>query len=236
MMIKLYPSQSRYSGDMGWLQCNFSFSFADFQDPDNVQFGPLRVFNDDYIQPTKGFGTHPHRDMEIVTFALAGQLEHKDNTGGHEILKPGEVQRMSAGTGVLHSEINSSSDQVANTLQLWFLPKERGIQPSYEQRAYDQEAMVGRLLPVVSGRGERQENLTFIHQDLTIYMSKLEPGQSIPFHQEEGRRIYVFLIEGDLKLNEDYRLARRDAARITEVTDLDLASEHGAHLMLIDLP
>lgn len=235
-MIELYPATSRYSGDMGWLQCNFSFSFADYHDPDNIQFGPLRVFNDDYIQPTKGFGTHPHRDMEIVTFALEGQLEHKDNTGGHEILKPGEVQRMSAGTGVLHSEINSSLDQVANTLQLWFLPKERGIQPSYEQRAYDQEAMIGQLLPIVSGREGKQENVTYIHQDLTIYMSKLEPGQSIPFHQEEGRRIYVFLIEGDLRLNEEHELARRDAARITEVTDLVLKSEQGAHLMLMDLP
>jgi redox-sensitive bicupin YhaK (pirin superfamily) len=234
-MIKIYPSESRYSGSIGWLQYNFSFSFADHHDPSNLSFGPLRVFNDDNIQPGKGFGTHPHRDMEIVTFVLKGQLQHEDNTGGKEILRPGEVQRMSAGTGILHSEINSSPDEVANTLQLWFLPQEKGLTPSYEQRAYDQNAMKNHLLPVVSGRVET-ENVTYIHQDMTIYMSELEAGKAVAFTQDKDRRIYVFVIEGELTLNKDSKLKKRDAARITDVTQLDIESGQGTSFMLIDLP
>jgi redox-sensitive bicupin YhaK (pirin superfamily) len=234
-MIKIYPAESRYSGDLGWLQCNFSFSFADYYDPSNMSFGPLRVFNDDYIQPQKGFGTHPHRDMEIVTFALKGQLEHKDNTGGHEILKPGEVQRMSAGTGILHSEINTSPTEVANILQLWFMPAEKGITPSYEQKAYDTQAAKNRLLPVVSNR-LKGDQIAYIHQDLTIYMSELEAGKSITFEQKPERKIYAFLIEGELTLGNDAKLKRRDAARITELAQLDIKAESDAHFMLIDLP
>lgn len=234
-MIKIYPAESRYSGDLGWLQHNFSFSFAGHYDPDNVQFGPLRVFNDDYIQPQTGFGTHPHRDMEIVTFAIKGQLEHKDNTGGNEILKPGQVQRMTAGTGILHSEMNTSPDEVANTLQLWFTPAETGLTPSYEQLEYDQNAMKNNLLPVVSN-DLKGDQIAYIHQDLTIYMSLLEEGKSLNFTQEEGRRIYIFLIEGDLVLNKEYTLKRRDAARITDQPSVAIMAQSDAHFMLIDLP
>jgi redox-sensitive bicupin YhaK (pirin superfamily) len=235
-MINIYPADSRYSGDHGWLQCNFSFSFADYTDPTNVSFGPLRVFNDDYIQPQKGFGTHPHRDMEIVTFALKGQLQHEDNTGGKETLRPGEVQRMSAGKGILHSEINSSQDEVANTLQLWFLPSEEGLAPSYEQIVYKQnDATKNQLLPVVSSR-VKAGNVATINQDLTIFMSDLDAGEKLAFHQEKNRRTYVFVIEGDLTLNKDSKLNRRDAARITDLTELDIETQEGASFMLIDLP
>jgi quercetin 2,3-dioxygenase len=235
-MIKLYPAESRYSGHHGWLQCNFSFSFADYYDPDNMGFGPLRVFNDDYIQPQNGFGTHPHRDMEIVTFVLSGQLQHKDNTGGEEVLKPGEVQRMTAGTGILHSEINNSEDQVTNSLQLWFQPEAKGLKPSYEQKAYDESAAVNALLPVVSNR-IKTEHTVHIHQDLTIYLSRLEAGHKLEFHQKSGRRIYLFLMEGELTLNGgEARLARRDAARITELESLQLETGSAAYFMLMDLP
>lgn len=234
-MIEIYPAEARYSANHGWLQCNFSFSFADYYDPDNMSFGPLRVFNDDYIQPQEGFGTHPHRDMEIVTFVVKGQLQHEDNTGGKEILRPGEVQRMSAGTGILHSEINSSKDEVANTLQLWFMPREKGLKPSYEQKAYNQEATKNNLLAVVSNRIQ-SDNTVYIHQDMTIYMTNLEKGKNLHFSQEKDRKIYVFVIEGDLVLNQDHRLKRRDAARMMEVTELDIHSETGATFMLMDLP
>lgn len=238
-MIKIYPAEARYSADLGWLQCNFSFSFADYKDPENMSFGPLRVFNDDYIQPQKGFGTHPHRDMEIVTFVLQGQLQHEDNTGGKEVIKPGEVQRMSAGTGILHSEINSSKDEVANTLQLWILPREKGLPPSYEQKAYDQDQMINNLLPVVSSR-IRDEKITYIHQDLTIFMAKLEAGKSIQFQQEPKRKIYLFVIEGEVSLSPEggftaQILQRRDAARMTDTEELEIRSNSGAHFMLIDL-
>jgi len=235
IVIKIYPAEERYSGNHGWLQCNFSFSFADYYDPSNLQFGPLRVFNDDYIQPLKGFGIHPHRDMEIVTFVLKGQLKHEDNTGGSEVLKPGEVQRMSAGTGILHSEMNSSTDEVTNSLQLWFHPSEKGIAPSYEQKKYDQMATKNQLLPVVSNR-IKSEDIAYIHQDLTIYMSDLDTDKNLTFKQEDSRKIYVFVIEGKLFLNEKYQLKRRDAARITDLTRLDLSSQEGASFMLIDLP
>lgn len=233
-MIKVYPAENRYSTKQGWLQANFSFSFANYYDPDNMSFGPLRVFNDDYIDAQNGFNTHPHRDMEIVTFILKGQLQHKDSTGGEEVLKPGQVQRMSAGTGVLHSEINNS-DEETNSLQIWFTPESKGIAPSYEQRDYDDEASRNALLPVVSGRFS-QEGLTTIHQDLTIYLSRPDAGTRLEFVQEPGRRIYVFVIEGEVVLNGEARLKRRDAARITDVTRLELEAASGAHLMVMDLP
>jgi quercetin 2,3-dioxygenase len=235
MMIKVYPAESRFSGNHGWLQCNFSFSFADYYDPDNMAFGPLRVFNDDYIQPQNGFGTHPHRDMEIVTFVLSGQLQHKDNTGGEEVLKPGEVQRMTAGTGILHSEINNSEDQVTNSLQLWFLPEAKGLTPSYEQKTYDETAARNALLPVVSNRMS-ERGITHIHQDLTIYMSRLDAGRRLEFMQESGRRMYLFLIEGELILNGGTKLKRRDAARITDLDRLEIEAGSEAHFMFMDLP
>jgi redox-sensitive bicupin YhaK (pirin superfamily) len=234
-MIRIYPAEERYSGDIGWLQSNFSFSFADRYDPENVNFGPLRVFNDDYIQPLKGFGTHPHRDMEIVTFALQGQLEHKDNTGGNEILRPGEVQRMTAGTGILHSEMNTSPDLAANTLQLWFLPSEKGLTPSYEQKTYDLKAAQNQLLPVVSSRIQAA-NLTYIHQDLSIFLSELQDGKKLNFTQEVSRNTYLFLIEGELTLNQEFKLNRRDAARMTDLIHLQIEATEDAFFMLIDLP
>ncbi|CAH1217265.1 Quercetin 2,3-dioxygenase [Paenibacillus plantiphilus] len=234
-MIKIYPAESRHSGSHGWLQYNFSFSFADYYDPDNVSFGPLRVFNDDYIQPLKGFGTHPHREMEIVTVALAGQLHHEDNTGGKETLRPGEIQRMSAGTGILHSEVNNSDTETANILQLWFMPNEQGLKPSYEQKTYDISAKKNHLLPIVSNRIQ-SEQIAHIHQDLTIYLSDLDAGQSLAFSQAAGRRIYLFVIEGEITLNKESALKKRDAARITDVTELAIDAASDASFMLIDLP
>jgi redox-sensitive bicupin YhaK (pirin superfamily) len=219
---------------MGWLQYNFSFSFADYYDPMNLNFGPLRVFNDDYIQPENGFHTHPHRNMEIVTFVLEGQLQHLDNTGGQALLVPGEVQRMSAGTGVLHSEVNTSKNCVTNSLQLWFMPKEQGIAPSYEQNPYDSLALKNALHKVVSGR-KKVDDVTYIHQDLDIYLSELEAGRSIVFTQEANRLTYVFVIEGQLSINGT-GLERRDAARITDSTTLELTALEQASFMFIDLP
>ncbi|MBP3965423.1 pirin family protein [Paenibacillus lignilyticus] len=234
-MIAIYPAASRHSGDLGWLQFNFSFSFADYYDPDNLNFGPLRVFNEDYIQPSKGFGTHPHRDMEIVTVVMKGELAHEDNTGGKEILRSGEVQRMTAGTGILHSEVNSSDTEVANLLQMWFLPEAKGLTPSYEQKAYDPAAMKNALLPIVSKRLQ-SETITSIHQDLTIYLSRLEAGNSVPFEQDAERKIFLFVMEGEVTLNGEHHLSRSDSARITDLEELVIASANGGQFMLIDLP
>lgn len=234
-MIQLYPSESRFSADHGWLKSNFSFSFADYYDPNNTNFGPLRVFNDDFVQPLKGFGMHPHRDMEIVSIVLTGQLKHMDNAGNSEVLKVGEVQRMSAGTGIIHSETNPSPNEEVNFLQLWFLPSEQGLTPSYEQKSYDLNAMKNDLLPVVSSRVQAK-HITHIHQDLTLYLSELDAGKSLSFKQDKDRRTYFFVIDGELTLNKDSKLGKRDAARTTDVTLLEIESEKGATFMLIDLP
>jgi len=233
-MIRIYPAASRYSANHGWLHSNFSFSFAEYHDPNNILFGPLRVFNDDLVQPENGFGAHPHREMEIVSIVLKGQLEHRDNMGHVEVLRPGEIQRMTAGTGVVHSESNPSTTEEVSFLQLWFLPNENGLEPSYEQLAYDQEALKNHLLPVVS-HTPTSKQVAKIHQDLTLYLSKLDGGNTLTFEQKAGRYIYVFVIDGELTLGGE-QLNKRDAARITDVTNLEIASGNGAHFMLIDLP
>ncbi|MGF7033164.1 redox-sensitive bicupin YhaK (pirin superfamily) [Paenibacillus mucilaginosus] len=232
-MISIYPAASRYSADHGWLQSNFSFSFGDYYDPDNTGFGPLRVFNDDTIQGGRGFGAHPHREMEIVSVVLQGELKHEDSTGHSAVTTFGEVQRMSAGTGIIHSEMNPSEEPVT-LLQLWFTPDTKGLEPSYETSRYEVTAMKNALLPVVSNR--TGEGVAHIHQDMTIYLSELEGGRELLFEQPEGRRIFVFVMEGGLTLNGEQALSRRDAARITGTPSLRVRSEQGAQCMLIDLP
>jgi quercetin 2,3-dioxygenase len=234
MTIQIYPAESRFTSDHGWLKTSHSFSFANYYDPNNVRFGPMRVLNDDFVQPLEGFGEHPHREMEIVSIVLKGQLQHTDSAGHSEIIRRGEVQRMSAGTGIFHSEMNPSATEEVNFLQLWFEPAERGLTPSYEQVKYDETKMKNALLPVVSNHSGEQ--IAHIHQDLTIYLSELEAGKSITFRQDENRKIFLFVIEGDLTLQNEHRLNRRDSARITDTTQLDIQTDTGAFFMLIDLP
>lgn len=233
-MIDVRKAGSRHKADHGWLKSSFHFSFADYYDPDNMGFGPLRVFNDDRVAPQSGFGSHPHREMEIVSIVLSGQLEHRDSTGRQEVIRPGEVQRMSAGTGIVHSEMNPSTTEEVKFLQLWFEPKQYGLTPSYEQKAYDPAKLANRLLPVVSSEGG--EETASIHQDLTLYLSRLQAGQAIPFEQKAGRRIYLFVMEGTLALNPDTFLETRDAARITATAKLDIRAKEDTYFMLIDLP
>jgi len=234
-MINVYPAESRFTASHGWLKTSHSFSFADYYDPKNMNFGPLRVLNDDWVKAGNGFGAHPHRDMEIVSIVLSGQLKHEDSTGGSEILHVGEIQRMTAGTGVVHSEYNPSTSEDVNFLQLWFLPEKNGLTPSYEQKAYDQQGLKNQLLPVVSNRYQ-SEQVAFIHQDLTLYLSELEAGKSIMFTQEADRKIFLFVIEGDLTLDEQTALKKRDSARMTNMKELKIKANTDAKFMLIDLP
>ncbi|WP_241737045.1 pirin family protein [Anoxybacillus flavithermus] len=215
--------------------CYFSFSFAEYFDRNNMHFGPLRVFNDDIIAPQRGFGAHPHQEMEIVTVVLKGQLEHRDNLGNHRIISFGEVQRMTAGTGIVHSEMNPSATEEVNLLQLWFLPEARGLTPSYEQVSYDIQKMKNRLLPIVS-KTQAGNEVAYIHQDITMYLSNLESNQHVTFQQQEGRRIYLFVIEGEITLNDETILHRRDAARITNTPILHITAKADSQFMLIDLP
>jgi redox-sensitive bicupin YhaK (pirin superfamily) len=232
-MINLYPASSRYSTDHGWLKSNFSFSFGDYYDPENSSFGPLRVLNDDIIAGGKGFGAHPHREMEIVTIVLKGQLKHEDSTGHSAITTFGQIQRMSAGTGIIHSEVNPGDEDVS-LLQLWFMPNEKKRPPSYETTNYDLGQLKNDLLPVVSNHSS--ETVAHIYQDMTIYLSDLEAGRSLEFNQDAGRRIFIFVIEGDLSLNETSQLKQRDSARIEAQEQLHIQTDSGALFMIIDLP
>lgn len=234
-MITVYPASSRYTADHGWLKSNFSFSFAEYYDPENMNFGPMRVLNDDFVKPQRGFGAHPHQEMEIVSIVLKGHLKHEDSAGHTAITTFGGVQRMSAGTGVIHSEVNPSATEDVNFLQLWFEPETYGLTPSYEQTKFDIEKMKNNLLPIVSKNSSSNE-IAHINQDLTIYLSDVEAGKEMNFTQKEGRRIFLFVIEGNLLINDDTALNNRDSARITEMNKLKIETKDGARFMLIDLP
>ncbi|HWO98213.1 MAG TPA: pirin family protein [Bacillus sp. (in: firmicutes)] len=233
-MIKVYREQDRFKANHGWLQSAFSFSFAEYFDPNNLNFGPMRVLNDDIVAPLRGFGAHPHKEMEIVSIVLSGYLKHEDSTGHSAVTTFGGVQRMSAGTGVVHSEINPSNDEEVNFLQMWFLPEKSGIAPSYEHTNFDVEKLKNSLLPVVSTNAG--ENIAHIHQDLTIYLSDLDTEHGLTFQQEAGRRIFLFVIEGELVLNEKEVLQKRDSARITDLQTLRIKANKDTRFMLIDLP
>ncbi len=235
-MIEVFKADSRYKADHGWLKSHFSFSFADYYDPNNIGFGPLRVLNDDSVQAGRGFGMHPHKDMEIVSIVLDGQLQHRDSYGHTATTTYGGIQRMSAGTGIMHSEMNPSETDTVSFLQIWFMPQERGIEPSYEQTEFPIAKLKNHLLPVVSQAGHKAGEIAYIHQDLTLYLSELEASQSLSFTQPEGRRMFLFVIEGEVLVNHDVALASRDSARITETATLNLQTTSGARLMLIDLP
>lgn len=231
-MIQIIPSEQRYKTSLGWLTSYHSFSFANYYDPENTQFGALRVFNDDLIQPGKGFDMHPHAEMEIMTYVIEGALEHRDSLGNKGIIQAGEVQRMSAGTGIYHSEYNYSDENPLRLLQIWFLPQKQKLTPSWEQKHFSKEQQLNRLLPVVSGHltGEALK----INQDVTVYLSCLEPGAHLSHHQDKNRRIYLFVINGELQLDQHY-LRKGDTARITERHHITISSHKGAELMLIDL-
>lgn len=232
-MIKHIKSDTRYTADHGWLKSRFSFSFADYYDPSNMGFGSLRVFNDDRVQPGGGFGTHPHRDMEIVTYVVDGALEHQDSMGNKGIIQTGEVQRMTAGTGILHSEYNASDKASVHFLQIWIMPREKGLTPSWEQKPFNVQEQPGRWVPLISA-GHVPDTL-HINQDVLIQAAVLEQGQKLDYKLAEGHLAHLFVIDGALELNGAYGLAPGDAVRISETADLSLHASKQAHVLLIDL-
>lgn len=232
-MITVIRSQERHHADMGWLSTYWHFSFADYYDPANMNWGALRVFNDDVVRPAQGFGSHSHRDMEIVTLVLEGELEHRDNQGNIGVVHPGEVQGMSAGTGIVHSEHNHSTDHPVHFIQLWIIPRTQGLPPRWEQRQFTLEDRSAKLLPVVS-EGDIPETLT-IDQDATIYVSALRAGQAVSHTSRADRWAYLFVIEGSLTLNGSL-LAAGDQARIANEPVLALKAEQDTEVILLDLP
>ena len=231
-MKQIIRSKDRYHHETDWLSTYWHFSFDHYYDPANQSFGPLRVFNDDVVQPGTGFPPHSHRDMEIITYVLEGELEHQDNLGNRGRVHPGEIQVMSAGTGITHAEYNPSKTDRLHLLQIWVLPLTRGLKPRWEQRRYSKAERQGRLLPVVSG--DDGETLR-IDQDAVISIAALDPGQSVAHALAPGRRAYAFVISGALELNGD-AVAAGDQARITEEPRLALAASAPTELILLDLP
>ncbi|WP_159887161.1 pirin family protein [Paenibacillus puerhi] len=232
-MIHIIPSDDRPVVDLGWLHSRPSFSFGEYYDPENTEFSVMRVCNDDVLAAGRGFGPHPHSDMEIVTIVLDGAVRHEDNLGNKEVVAAGQVQRMSAGSGLIHAEYNASEEEELRLLQLWFMPAERGLTPSFETCSYPQSGLTNALLPVVSQ--EAGEGIAGIHQDLTIYLSRVEAGQTVSFRQQEGRRIYVYAMEGKADLSGK-ALSAGDTARISGQHELSIAAKEASFLMLIDLP
>lgn len=231
--MQIIRAKDRFHLESDWLSAYWLFSFDRYYDPNNMMFGPLRVFNHDTVQGGAGFPTHPHREMEIVTYVLDGELAHKDSTGGRGVIHAGEVQRMSAGTGIAHSELNASTARPVRLLQMWVLPERPGLKPSYEQKQFTPEQRTGVLLPIATGQD--LPGTIKVHQDVAFYVSHLREGDRIAHELKPGRRAFLYVIEGQLTLNGE-KLASGDQARITDQTDLELIGEEKSELILIDLP
>jgi hypothetical protein len=232
-MSEIRRSNERGHADHGWLESYHSFSFADYFDPHHVEFGPLRVINEDRVVPGAGFGTHGHRDMEIISYVLEGELAHRDSTGTSSVIRPGDVQRMSAGRGVQHSEFNNSHSKPVHFLQIWIQPNVMGIAPEYEEKRFEPEDKRGRLRLIASPDGT--DGSVHIHQDARVYAGLFDGSQSGTLAVEPGRRIYVHLARGQLTANDE-ALAAGDALKLTQVTTLDLSRGSGAEVLVFDLP
>ncbi|HEY0877277.1 MAG TPA: pirin family protein [Zeimonas sp.] len=231
-MIEIRRSDERGSADHGWLKTLHSFSFADYYDPRNMGFGALRVINEDRVAPGTGFGTHGHRDMEILTYVLDGALAHRDSLGNGSVIRSGDVQRMSAGTGVQHSEYNHEKHGVTHFLQIWIEPSTRGIAPGYEQRHFDAASKRGRLR-VIAAPDARDGALT-IHQDAFVSAGLFDGDERAEFMVGDGRRLYAHLVRGRLQVNGQ-RLEAGDAAKFVDETAFVFDHGHDAEVLVFDL-
>lgn len=231
-MIKIIKAADRHFADWGWLQTYWLFSFDDYYDPQNVRFGALRVFNDDVIAPGQGFPLHPHREMEIVTVILEGEITHEDDAGHRGVVRAGDVQRMSAGTGVRHSEHNRGADPL-HLYQIWILPHTEGLAPSYEQKSFAGAARENKLLAVASGRGE--DGAVTMHADATVYTGELAAGRELAYPTAPERHLFVYVTAGALAVN-DAALDVHDQGRIAGEEELRFAAREDASFVLIDVP
>jgi len=232
-MIATRKSTERGYADHGWLKSFHSFSFADYYDPEHMGFGVLRVINEDRVAPGTGFGTHGHRDMEIISYVLSGALEHKDSMGNGSVIRPGNVQRMSAGKGVLHSEYNPSRTEGVHFLQIWIEPSVRGIPPSYEEKHFDAASKRGRLRLVASPDG--QDGSVTIHQDARLYATVLDGADRVALAIAPGRRAYVHVARGTVTANGE-RLEAGDALKVVDSQEVVLEAGQDAEVLVFDLP
>lgn len=231
-MIEVIPSDTRGSADHGWLRAKHTFSFADYQNPARVHFGPLRVINEDRIAPGQGFGTHPHKDMEIVTYIISGAIEHKDNMGNGTVISAGEIQRMTAGTGIEHSEFNHSQNDELHLLQIWLFPEEKGLVPGYEQIEFTREDKLNQL-KLVGSRDGRSGSVT-IHQKVDLYASVLEAGTELTHTMADTHKVFVQVISGDLTISGK-TLAAGDGMKIENENSVLIIAQNEAEILLFDM-
>ncbi len=232
-MLQIRKSEARGAANHGWLQSQHSFSFAEYHDPAHMGFGPLRVINDDHVSPGQGFGTHGHRDMEIISYVLDGALEHKDSMGNGSVLHYGDVQRMSAGSGVRHSEFNHSASAPVHFLQIWIEPAVKGIAPGYEEKHFAPDSKRGQLRLIASADG--RDGSVLIHQDAALYAAIPTPGERLSHPLAPGRLAYVHLIRGQLTVNGQ-PLQGGDALKLSGETAVTLDQAQDAEVLLFDLP
>ncbi|WP_055562243.1 pirin family protein [Hymenobacter sp. AT01-02] len=233
-MLKLIPASDRHhAAPVHWLNSYFLFSFADYYDPDNINFGPLRVFNDDTVQGNSGFPQHPHSEMEIVTLVLEGELVHEDTMGNRATIKKGEVQRMTAGTGLAHAEMNTT-DKAAHIYQLWFLPNQKGISPSYEQKDVDFLDTKNELIPLVSGQ-KVLEDVVYMNSNSTVYWCNLSADKTVTFKTFPIRNTFLYVAEGYVYVN-GVDIGPNDQLRSTDENVLEIRAKKDAKFILIDLP
>lgn len=234
MKTVFYPANERGTADHGWLKANFSFSFAGYYDPHKIHFGALRVLNDDVIAGGTGFGTHPHDNMEIITIPISGALEHKDSMGNIGVIQSGEVQVMSAGTGVQHSEYNHSKTEAANTLQIWVFPKIRNIQPRYDQRDFKGKFKPNEFTTLVTG--DKNVDALWINQDATFSLGEFEAGNSTTYDLKlAGNGAYIFVLEGAVKIG-DQILNKKDALGVYDTSSITIDTQVNSRVLIIDVP
>jgi len=231
-MIQIRSSEERGGGDHGWLKTHHTFSFSDYWDPKWMGFRSLRVINEDWVAPGNGFPTHPHRDMEIITYILDGKLEHKDSLGTGSVILPGDGQRMTAGSGIRHSEFNPSSTEAAHLLQIWITPEKGGLQPSYEQKSFPEEEKRGKLRLIASR--DAQDGSVKINQDAELYVSLLKPGEEVTHEFGAGRHGWLQVARGAVELNGT-KLEQGDGAAISEEKKLSIKGTENAEVLLFDL-
>ncbi|GGI55607.1 pirin family protein [Oxalicibacterium solurbis] len=231
-MLEIRKSEDRGHANHGWLDSYHSFSFADYYDPDHMGFGPLRVINDDRIVAGAGFGTHGHRDMEIITYVLEGEVAHRDSMGTGSTIRPGDVQRMSAGTGVQHSEFNPSQENGTHLLQIWIQPAVQGIPPSYEEKHFDAAEKRGRLRLIASP--DAADGSTLIHQDAKVYVGLFDGAERTSLPLAQGRRAYLHVARGEVEVN-GVSLKAGDALKMTDAASVDIAHGKAAEVLLFDM-
>jgi len=232
-MIQIRRSEERGHAEHGWLRSRHTFSFADYYDPKNMGFSVLRVINEDKIAGGTGFGTHPHRDMEIITYVIEGALEHKDSMGNTAVIRPGEVQTMSAGTGITHSEFNHFKNQQCHLLQIWILPRKMNIVPSYGQKSFEQKISEKNLALVVSA--DARDGSIAINQDVDIFVGKFKTPTKMDFEIKPKRNVWIQLIAGELQVNSE-TLRAGDAVASSQEKLLKLDAQKDSHFLLFDLP